>query len=241
MNEKGNMYSDSIKQWNVAKGCTFDCVYCRNSFQRQAKRQKPVIDKNGNKRGCQDCYDYRPHFHPERLRKSLPNTIGDQFIWAVSSGDIACMEYKWMEQILDRIWDLPNKTFFMQTKDPTCFRKYYLPDNLIIGITLETNHYTGDISKAPLPWNRAIIFSNIDHSRKIITIEPILDFEPTIFLELIKIINPERIYIGYDTKKNRLNEPSLEKTRLLIKELRKFTIVKEKYMKGDCDKIIQKI
>ena len=122
-----NMYQDAIFRWNIFKGCHFSCTYCIPSFQRQAKRQKPTIDKNGNSRGCQDCYDYTPHFHPERLKTSLPNTTGDQFIWACSSGDIAFAKHEWMEQILKRIKELPNKTFFFQTKDPACYYYYNFP------------------------------------------------------------------------------------------------------------------
>ncbi len=240
MNEKGNMYHEAFT-WNPAKGCNWNCSYCKSSFQRQAKRQKPVIDKNGKKRGCQDCYDYKPHFHHERLKQSLPNTVGDQFIFTISSGDIACMEEEWINQILDRIRELPHKTFFFQTKSPDCYYKYEFPDNLIIGITLETDKYESHITDAMEPWRRFRFFNDHPHPRKFVTIEPILQFTHWRFLKWLQEINPERIYIGYDTKKNRLNEPSLEKTRLLIKELRKFTTVKTKYMKGDCDKIIQKI
>ena len=55
MENKKNMYSDSKLQWNVHVGCEFDCIYCKPSFKAQMKRQKPLVDKNGKKRGCQDC------------------------------------------------------------------------------------------------------------------------------------------------------------------------------------------
>lgn len=40
------------------------------SFQRQAKRQK---------RNCADCYEYRPHEHPERLAKV--QSVKPEYVW----------------------------------------------------------------------------------------------------------------------------------------------------------------
>ena len=230
----GNMYSDAII-WNVAKGCYFDCVYCRPSFQRQAKRQKPTIDKNGRKRGCQQCYDYDPHFHPERLNINFNNkrydTSGDKFIWAISSGEIACMREEWVNQIINKIKEYPNRTFFFQTKSPDCFYKYEFPDNVILGITMETDVYRTKITDAMPLWHRYAFFKDYEHPRKFVTIEPIMDFIFEHFLSWLRDINPERIYIGYDTKKCGLIEPPLDKTLRLIDELKKFTIVKIKYMR----------
>jgi len=52
-------------------------------------------------------------------------------------------------------------------------------------------------------------------------------------LGFIHSIYPERVYIGFDTKKNNLVEPSISKVKNFIKKLKRFTIVKEKYMKGE--------
>lgn len=229
----GNMYSDSVKQWNVFVGCWYDCVYCRKSFQAQMKRQKPMLDKNGKKRGCQKCYDYEPHFHEERLNDKLPKTSGDEFIWVGSSGDISFISIKNLFKIFQKIEAYPKRTFFFQTKNPKFFLNYNFPKNTLLGITLESDVIYPQISNAPLVYDRIHSFEILNHPRKVITIEPILEFNFRIFLYWLQILNPERIYIGYDTKKNDLSEPSLEKTKKLIKELEKFTIVKTKYMKGE--------
>lgn len=221
------MYSDSVKQWNCIIGCNFDCVYCEKSFKRMMKRQKPVIDKNGKPRGCQQCYDYEPHFHEDRLKDSLPNTKGDEFIWACSSGDIAFAKKEWLDKVLDRIKELPHKTFFMQTKDPSVYLDYEFPDNLMLGITLETNR-NNLLSLAPMKAIRYLTFKNLDFPRKIVTIEPIMDFDHDIFVGWIKEINPIRVYIGYDTKKCNLPEPLLKKTLKFIQKLETFTKVKLK-------------
>ena len=228
-----NMYQEAII-WNVFVGCKFACTYCKKSFQAQMKRQKPMIDKNGRERGCQDCYDYTPHFHHDRLYNKLPKTTGDQFIWVGSSGDISFIDNSEMILILKRISEYPDRTFFFQTKNPIWFNRWEFPNNIILGITLESNiTYPERISKAPPPWRRSLEFSLIKHPRKSITIEPILEFDFEIFYDWIEHTNPERVYIGYNSKpKNcRLPEPSLLKVKKLIRELRRFTKVKTKLLR----------
>lgn len=217
------MYEDAIYRWNVFVGCKFDCLYCRKSFQAQMKRQKPVIDKNGKKRGCQLCYDYEPHFHEERLDNRLPRTKEDQFIWVGSSGDISFIQDENMIQILDKIKEYSNRTFFFQTKNPKWFQKWSFPENVILGITLETDipYLTKRYSKTFIPSMRVKDFSSVKHKRKCITIEPILKFYLYTMLSYCLKIDPERVYIGYDSKKNKLSEPSLFHTNQLITSLKR--------------------
>jgi len=233
-----NMYKDRKAGISTSVGCNHKCGYCINSFQKQMKRFMPTIDKNGKKRGCQLCYDFIPHSHPERLerlKKGLLRTYEDEFIWINSSGDIAFAEKEMMEKTLDIIRTKSDRTFFFQTKNPLCYFDYNFPDNCLLGITLETNrneeYKENKISKAPSPSFRKIVFSALQHRRKVVTIEPILDFDLDVFIGWIRDIDPERVYIGYDTKKCGLFEPELFKTHLLIKELKKFTKVKTKLLR----------
>lgn len=233
--KENNMYKDRKAGISTSVGCNHRCSYCIDSFQRQMKRQR---------KRCEKCYTFEPHSHPERLgklKKGLPRTYGDEFIWINSSGDIAFAEKEMMEKTLEIIRTKTNRTFFFQTKNPLCYFDYNFPDNCLLGITLETNrdeeYKLNKISKAPLPSFRKETFSILPHQRKVVTIEPILDFDLEIFVEWIKQINPERVYIGYDTKQCYLPEPELIKTYLLIKELKKFTKVKTKLLR---EKLIKK-
>jgi len=237
---KSNMYDDAIYRWNVFVGCEFDCIYCRKSFQAQMKRQKHMIDKNGRERGCQECYDYTPHFHYDRLSKKymdthFPQTEGDQFIWIGSSGDISFIDKSEMLLILMAIRKYPDRTFFFQTKNPMCFQEWEFPDNVILGITLESNRHYPTISKASAPWVRFRAFSIINHLRKSVTIEPILKFDFINLYGWILELYPERVYIGYDSKKNNLPEPPLKEVRKLITNLKRLTKVKEKLMRKAWD------
>ena len=61
-----------------------------------------------------------------------------------------------------------------------------------------------------------------------LSIEPILDFDLDIFVQMLKEINPSYISIGADSKNHNLPEPSKEKIKELIDSCRCFTEVKIK-------------
>lgn len=230
--------------WNVCVGCLYQCKYCIPSFQKQMKRQKPIIDKNGKKRGCLLCYNYYPHFHPERLNINFNQkryqTIGDRFIWVCSSGDITFAKKEWMEQILEKVREYKNRTFFFQSKNPAIFNCYDFPENVLLGTTIESNRDYITLSNAPKQSKRYNDFLDIEFPRKLVTIEPILQFDLYTFVKWNKNINPEWVYVGYDTRNCGLIEPRISQTLALINELKKFTKVKTKYMKGLEGKINEK-
>jgi len=228
-----NMYGDSVYQWNVCKGCNFGCEYCKPSFQAQAKRQK---------HRCMDCYEYTPHIHTERLvpsytKRYFPKeTKVDEFIWACSSGDIACMKVEWLWEVINVIKKHPHLTFFMQTKNPDVYNILCKPTNLLWGITLETNRDKGypEISKAFKPSERLKVILRNNIPIDVITIEPILDFDYHQFIEMISYISPNRVYVGYNSKPKRVKlvEPSLQKTTYLIEALENMGIhVKTKLLR----------
>ena len=203
--KKGNMYELSIEQWNPFVGCKFDCIYCEASFKRQAKRQK---------QRCIDCYNYTPHTHPNRLNTNLPKTSKDEFVFTCASGDVSFCSVSFLKKIIKRIEDNPNKTFLIQSKNPKTFKRTIFPDNVILGITLETNRdkLYSKIGKAPKPSQRFKDFLKIYHPRKMITIEPILDFDLDVMIKWMKKIKPVVVWMGYDSKKGcDLPEPKLKK------------------------------
>jgi len=118
-----------------------------------------------------------------------------------------------------------NKTFLLQSKDPSTFNRVKFSNNVILGITYETSRSASinysQISKAPAPSCRIPAFARIKHKQKIITIEPILDFYIPFVMCDILAINPCMVWIGYDSGKNNLPEPPIEKVRELSWELQK--------------------
>jgi len=204
-----NMYQLSVKQWNPFVGCHFDCSYCKPSFQAQAKRQK---------HNCMECYDFRPHIHPKRLTEKLPETGYMQFIFACASGDVSFCDVASFRFIVQRMREEPSKTFLLQSKNPKTFHRIKdWPENVILGTTIETNRkdLASGASLAPEPIRRAVALGQIKCARKMVTIEPIMDFDSGLILNLIDEVNPCMVWMGFNSKRASLQlpEPSLEKFR----------------------------
>ncbi len=200
--KKKNMYAYSVKQWNPFVGCHFDCKYCYSSFRRQAKRQK---------HNCMKCYNFEPHEHPERLKNYLPRTGEEQFIFTCANGDVSFCSTDFLEKIIGKIRKEPAKNFLIQSKNPKTFERVEFPDNVLLGITLETNLDEYVVSKAPAYSKRYEDFKKIKQPHKMVTIEPVMDFDLEIFIDWIKDIDPELVWLGYDSGKNGLTEPPIDK------------------------------
>jgi hypothetical protein len=204
-----NMYGNA-KTWNPFKGCRFGCSYCIPSFQLQAKRQL---------HNCKPCYDYVPHFHPERLRQIPASAI----VFVCGNGDLAFATSSQRQAIIDSIADWNRKhprsdrMFYLQSKQPRCFRPHLesLPENVILVTTLETNRDVGYevvSTKAPLPSARYQDFLELIYPRKIVTVEPVMDFDVDIFASWITNIGPELVYLGLNSRSTPdLPEPSPSK------------------------------
>ena len=207
------MYAGT-KTWNPFKGCSFDCVYCGPSFKRQAKRQK---------HHCTQCYNYTPHYHPERLSR-IPSA---PIIFVCGNGDIRFCKPAFLKQIIEAIRNHKgkHKSFYLQTKEPACLEPvlHLLPDNVILVTTLETNRDKGyaDVSKAPVPSVRYQQFLKLDYPRKVITAEPILDFDLTEYSRWIANITPEYVWLGLNSHPEtiKMPEPSPGKLYKLAEKL----------------------
>ena len=117
--KKTNMYSGT-QTWNPFKGCEFDCLYCRPSFQAQAKRQK---------RNCEKCYRYEPHEHPERLNR-IPNK---QTIFVCGNGDLSFCDPAFTWKIIESINKKarPGQEFYLQSKQPEYFKQFLLEEDSV--------------------------------------------------------------------------------------------------------------
>jgi len=215
-NQKSKMYAEVTKPWNPFVGCNHNCRYCDPSFKRQAKRQK---------NRCDLCYNFVPHFHPERLKNlSFPK---EGMVFCCGMGDIAFATKDQIIQILDVVRDHPQSTFLLQSKNPSCFYGLNIPDNAIVGTTLESNRVYPEVSNAPSPDNRAFWLRRLGCRHKSVTIEPIMDFDHEDFVNLIRGINPDWVWVGYNNYPNQveLQEPCEEKTLSFIEALKSFTDV----------------
>jgi len=64
--------------------------------------------------------------------------------------------------------------------------------------------------------------------RKMVSVEPIMDFDVVVMLKWLHALKPEFISIGADSGKNNLDEPSAKKIRTLIFNAEGFTEVRVK-------------
>ncbi len=204
--QKGNMYGFVTHTWNPIKGkCSHDCKYC----YMKVWKQKPIrLDEN-----------------------DLNTDLGENnFIFVGSSTDMFADDVPkdWIDKVLSQCEYYSGNTYLIQTKNPKRFKEYTFPNNFWLCITLETNKRTEVISKAPVPFQRVIDFNELNHSHKVVTIEPIMKFDLEEFVEMIKSINPEWVNIGADSKHHGLKEPSWDKVQALVSELERFTEVKVK-------------
>jgi hypothetical protein len=231
MNRKEqNMYR-GVKTWNPYLGCKFDCIYCEPSFKRMLRR---VFECQGGK--CIGCRDFLPHEHPDRLLKPFPS---EKVIWPCAHGDISFARPEFIVQVIKKTQEYPMREFYWQSKSPACFNQYltiFPQPQTILLTTLETNRDEGydRISRAPVPSERYKAFRDLQWPRKIVTIEPILDFDPEILLQWLKEIAPESIWLGYNSKPAsvKLPEPALEKTMAFIEQLKNAGLkVREKTMR----------
>ena len=224
-----NMYA-SAKTWNPFRGCNFGCTYCEPSFGRQARRQKHL---------CNQCYSFAPHCHPERLGK-IPSA---EIVFVAGVGDISFCPPDFVHQILDAIEAhnrrCPHKTYYLQSKKPECMVPFLkrLPPNVILVTTLETNRDAGysKISKAPPPSVRYRQFRDLDYHRKVVTVEPVLDFDLDTFSRWLLDIAPEYIWLGFNSHPKAVHLPEPNPKKLLRLEgmlLERGVLVKRKSMRG---------
>jgi len=209
--QKGNMYPWVTHTWNPIKGrCPHECAYCY--MKRHWDRLK------------------EPHLD----EKALKDKLGEgNIIFVGSSIDIFAdsIPDEWILKVLEYCWQYPNNTYLFQSKNPFRFARFrdLFPPNTILGTTLETNR-DHNFSKAPQPRLRAEALRSWNGAgiKKMISVEPIMDFDLYKFSTMISLCEPIFVSIGADSKGNNLPEPSPEKIASLIAKLGKVTEVKIK-------------
>lgn len=204
--QSGNMYGFVTHTWNTIKGkCFHDCSYC---YMKKFKLNPVRFDE-----------------------KELKTDLGhDNFIFVGSGCDMWAdnIPYEWIEKTLNHCFVNLSNTFLFQTKNPKNFMGHFFPKNSILCVTIESNRYYHEImNNSPLIKNRVKDFISLPDTmfRKMITIEPVLDFDLYELVEIIQEINPFQVNIGADSKCHKLPEPDKIKIESLINELNKFTKV----------------
>ncbi len=199
------MFRAVSETWNPFHGCEFSCDYC------WAKGL--VITK------LKHMERYRNGFEPGFEEKDLKRRFKPGSLVAVSlMGDIAFCKQEWLDRILARIREFPETNFLLQTKNPAIFRDMDIPMNCYASTTIETNR-NNKHSKAPTAHARYIAMLELDHPRKFISIEPVMDFDLIPMSKWLKDIMPSIVEIGADNYNKGLPAPPWWKVDHLIIEL----------------------
>ncbi|MDD4154119.1 MAG: hypothetical protein PHT30_01750 [Bacilli bacterium] len=209
---KGNMYEFITHTWNTIKGeCFHDCSYC---YMKRWGKLKPV------------------RFDEKELKTDLG--IGN-FIFVGSSCDMFAENIpdEWIKKTLKHMEKFDSK-YLLQTKNPTRVLDFIdacvITDKCVICTTIESNKDLLEIKRnSPDVFKRAMAMNELSQIiDTYVTIEPIMDFDMDIMVQLIKDCNPKQVNIGADSGHNNLPEPSKEKVLQLVSELQKFTIIHNK-------------
>jgi hypothetical protein len=199
-----------MEVWNVQTGCFNDC------YNGGCWAKKLIETRLKNTPKYKDC-GFRPTFHPKEMNKKFNPNL---FYFISSMGDIAFAKNDELQQIINKIKENPQTNFLLCTKDPTIYLPLEDLKNIYFGTTLETNRdITKLYSKAPLTSERYRIIEYLKVTNKLISIEPIMDFDLDIFSEWILNINPKIVEVGADNYRNGLIEPSSDKIKALIKSM----------------------
>jgi len=201
--------------WNPVVGCLHWCSYC------WARRLAETKLKNVER--------YRDGFEPKLVEKELNRRFHKKYVFAVDMGDLFgdWVPSEWILKVIEAIKNSPSSYFLFLTKNPKRYMEFLnvYPENVVLGATIETNR-NYPVSKAPSTTERYNFMKELSFKNKIVSIEPIMDFDLEAFAEWVRNINPVMVHVGYDNYNNKLPEPTLFKTKQLIGTLGSFTRVK---------------
>jgi protein gp37 len=214
------MFDVITATWNPVIGCLHNCTYCwaRNLAETRLNHTEK----------------YKDGFKPKLFEYELKKRFKDRFVFACDMGDLfgRWVPREWIQKIIKAVYYNPESYYLFLTKNPARYFEFLddFPRNLVLGATIETNRQY-PVSNAPSPFDRYRAMANLPWKNKLISIEPVMDFDLETFLQWITKIKPAIVYVGYDNYGNKLPEPSMDKTLELIAELEKFTRVRKKWEK----------
>ena len=227
---KGNMYDwCSHMHTHIGGQCPHHCIYCSTAA---IGRRFKIAKYQGELRLIEKEFD---------VKYGTGKTI---FIEHCTDLFADAIPNEWIRRVLDHCNAWPENEYVFQTKNPERMLEWQevFPPKRILGCTIETTNadVIASVSKAPDPFSRfdAMMELRMKGERLFVTIEPILDGAMRTLAKWCKIIRPEFVNIGADSKGSGLPEPSAEMARLLISSLQHMKVpIRTKH---NLDRILKK-
>lgn len=215
----GNMY-DKAGTINLKRGrCPHACVYCY------------VEDMKGWALAMRTKYAGLPGLDEGIMEAKWVLMEGVHTVMVPACGDLAVLSDEDLLAVFKKCRKYPFPYLF-QSKDPRRFSEFIdrIPPHTLLGSTIETDQYPDGqlVSLAPSPEERYRAMKRLCWPRKMLSIEPIMQFEPKRLVRWCREIKPEYISIGADSGGHNLPEPNSWAIYELISQLRKFTEVRLK-------------
>jgi hypothetical protein len=178
------------------------------------------------------------------MRKKEIRVVEDEFrnghgsgktIFVCSGIDMFCEDVadEMIERVLNFVTGYDNEYLF-QSKSPGRFFEFKdkFPKRTILGTTIETNRQglINEVSlRVPPVLHRALAIGRLpDRFKRMVSVEPVMDFDLREMFALITCAKPGFVSIGADSKGHGLKEPSKEKIEKLMERLSHYTSVYKK-------------
>lgn len=220
---------DWCETWDPFGGlCSYHCRYCY-----VWEKIGPWLARMSKAQGRIPKYEGYAFLVEKELEIPL---ISDLFIFVQDLGDIMnpCILTNEIMRVYAhcREYEGQNAGYLTLTKNPARLKEFLpdFPESMLLGITLETNGYADpEMSGAPSPEARYEAFRKLKWNAKMVSIEPIMDFDLEVMVKWLKKIKPQFVSIGANSiRKVNLPEPPTEKISELIRILPEFTEVRLK-------------
>lgn len=227
VNKSSGQMNDFCDTWSPFGGlCPYQCKFCYVE-----NKIAPWLNRMAEGSGRVPKYIGEPYLVIKELDTVLRSDkmIGVQLLGDMWHPDIASMDISRVLEVC-RKHEGKNQGYWFPTKNPARFNEFLdeIPKNSVLGVSLESDidHL---VTRAPAPRDRFEAFKRTQWDRKMVSIEPILEFRGLEFLRMIRSLAPEFVVIGADSiQAFPLDEPVQAKLIHFIQELKLFTKVIEK-------------
>ena len=206
------MYLEVYATFNPVKGrCSHRCPYCY-LMKMSSKQQPPIhIDEDAYRVGLESGHTIMICSGCDLFAEDIPDEL--------------------IKRALDYAEKFDN-IYWLQTKNPVRmldFVDHPIMKKAVLLTTIETNRdYKEFMGKAPSVVARADAMAKLHELglRTMVTVEPMMAFDRTALVGLIRKCSPEQVNLGVNTNTHiSLPEPEKVDVLKLINELRGFTNV----------------